>query len=174
MQATRKARCGARAYTRVVFAVAAVAGGVAVAAAAEEVNIYSYRQPQLIDPLLNRDPAEPCNENACGDGVLVFGAVVDDSPEFVFDCCARPGCGCGGIRINAFKDNSGAATFGRQIGIFYEDGAAGVTICSGAGWSSFSACASASLGRKCQLPIQGERSPTRNELIASSWRYHGK
>ena len=52
MQATRKARCGARAYARAAFAVAAVAGGVAVASAAEEVNIYSYRQPQLIDPLL--------------------------------------------------------------------------------------------------------------------------
>jgi iron(III) transport system substrate-binding protein len=52
MQATRKARCGARAYARVAVVVAAVAGSVAVAAAAEEVNIYSYRQPQLIDPLL--------------------------------------------------------------------------------------------------------------------------
>ena len=84
----------------------------------------------VIDPLLNRDPAEPCNENACGDGVLVFGAIINDNPEFVFDCCATPSCGCGGIRINAFKDNSGAATFGRQIGIFYEDGTPGVTICS--------------------------------------------
>jgi iron(III) transport system substrate-binding protein len=51
MQATPKARRGARASARVALALAAVAGGIA-AAAAEEVNIYSYRQPQLIDPLL--------------------------------------------------------------------------------------------------------------------------
>jgi hypothetical protein len=90
----------------------------------------------IIDPLLNRDPAEPCNQNACGDGVLVFGGIVDDSPEFVFDCCGTPSCGCGGIRVTALKgpDMGGgggaASTEPRQIGIFYEDGAAGVTILS--------------------------------------------
>ena len=51
MQATPKARRGARASVRVALAVAALAVG-AAAAAAEEVNVYSYRQPQLIDPLL--------------------------------------------------------------------------------------------------------------------------
>jgi iron(III) transport system substrate-binding protein len=51
MQATSKARRGARASVRVALALAALAGG-AAAGAAEEVNIYSYRQPQLIDPLL--------------------------------------------------------------------------------------------------------------------------
>jgi iron(III) transport system substrate-binding protein len=51
MQATPKARRGARASARVALALAALAGATAMAAA-EEVNIYSYRQPQLIDPLL--------------------------------------------------------------------------------------------------------------------------
>jgi iron(III) transport system substrate-binding protein len=51
MQATRTARRGARAVASVALALATLAGG-AAAAAAEEVNIYSYRQPQLIDPLL--------------------------------------------------------------------------------------------------------------------------
>jgi iron(III) transport system substrate-binding protein len=59
MQATPKARRGARAHARVAsrivpraaLCLAALAGSVA-AATAEEVNIYSYRQPQLIDPLL--------------------------------------------------------------------------------------------------------------------------
>jgi iron(III) transport system substrate-binding protein len=51
MQALRKARPGARAAARGALALAALAGG-AAAALAEEVNIYSYRQPQLIDPLL--------------------------------------------------------------------------------------------------------------------------
>jgi iron(III) transport system substrate-binding protein len=51
MQATPKERRGARAAVHVALALAALAGG-AAAGAAEEVNIYSYRQPQLIDPLL--------------------------------------------------------------------------------------------------------------------------
>ena len=51
MQATPKARRGVRASARVALALASLAGA-AGAAAAEEVNIYSYRQPQLIDPLL--------------------------------------------------------------------------------------------------------------------------
>jgi iron(III) transport system substrate-binding protein len=50
MQATLKARTGTRA-AGVALALAAIAGTVG-SAAAEEVNIYSYRQPQLIDPLL--------------------------------------------------------------------------------------------------------------------------
>jgi iron(III) transport system substrate-binding protein len=52
MQATRKARRGACASARVALAVAAIVCGAGAASAAEEVNIYSYRQPQLIDPLL--------------------------------------------------------------------------------------------------------------------------
>src|SRR5262245_56267304 len=51
MQPEGKARRGARTAARVALALAALAGG-AAAALAEEVNIYSYRQPQLIDPLL--------------------------------------------------------------------------------------------------------------------------
>jgi iron(III) transport system substrate-binding protein len=51
MQATSKARGHKRAAAGAALALAALAGGTA-AAAAEEVNIYSYRQPQLIDPLL--------------------------------------------------------------------------------------------------------------------------
>ena len=66
----------------------------------------------LVDPLLNRDPAEACNQNACGDGVLVFGAIVDDSPEFVFDCCATPGCGVG----NVWLDVTGNGNLGGQSG----------------------------------------------------------
>jgi iron(III) transport system substrate-binding protein len=51
MQPEGKARRGARAAARVALALAALAGG-AAATLAEEVNIYSYRQPQLIDPML--------------------------------------------------------------------------------------------------------------------------
>src|SRR5215510_6811831 len=51
MQPEGKARRGARTAARVALALAALAGG-AAAALAEEVNVYSYRQPQLIDPLL--------------------------------------------------------------------------------------------------------------------------
>jgi iron(III) transport system substrate-binding protein len=51
MQGPGKARGGPRAAARVALALAALAGA-AAAARAEEVNIYSYRQPQLIDPLL--------------------------------------------------------------------------------------------------------------------------
>jgi iron(III) transport system substrate-binding protein len=51
MQATRKARHRTRAVVRVALALVAVVGGIG-AVAAEEVNIYSYREPQLIDPLL--------------------------------------------------------------------------------------------------------------------------
>jgi iron(III) transport system substrate-binding protein len=51
MQATPKARRSAYACARAALAVAALAVG-AAAAKADEVNIYSYREPQLIDPLL--------------------------------------------------------------------------------------------------------------------------
>jgi iron(III) transport system substrate-binding protein len=51
MQGPGKARGGPRAAARVALVLAVLAGA-AAAARAEEVNIYSYRQPQLIDPLL--------------------------------------------------------------------------------------------------------------------------
>jgi iron(III) transport system substrate-binding protein len=51
MQATPKATGPRRTAAGAALVLAALAGG-AVAAVAEEVNIYSYRQPQLIDPLL--------------------------------------------------------------------------------------------------------------------------
>ena len=52
MQATSFARRGSRTVTQFALAVAAVAGLGSAALAQGEVNIYSYRQPQLIDPLL--------------------------------------------------------------------------------------------------------------------------
>jgi iron(III) transport system substrate-binding protein len=51
MQATGKAGRAARAAASVALALAALASG-STAALAESVNIYSYRQPQLINPLL--------------------------------------------------------------------------------------------------------------------------
>jgi iron(III) transport system substrate-binding protein len=51
MQATPKAR-GAHAAAGLALALAALAGLAPGALAQGEVNIYSYRQPQLIDPLL--------------------------------------------------------------------------------------------------------------------------
>lgn len=52
MMATCSARRGAHALTQYAFALAAVAGLASAAVAQGEVNIYSYRQPPLIDPLL--------------------------------------------------------------------------------------------------------------------------
>jgi iron(III) transport system substrate-binding protein len=51
MKATPSARRGTRAFANVALALAA-ATAVTSAALAQEVNIYSYREPQLIDPLL--------------------------------------------------------------------------------------------------------------------------
>ncbi len=79
---------------------------------------------------LNYNAAELPNQNADCSGNLIFGAIIDDDPEFVFSTCVAPSCGCGGIRVNALKADSGTSTEPRQIGIFYEDGAPGVTICS--------------------------------------------
>jgi iron(III) transport system substrate-binding protein len=50
MQATKRA--GARSLTRIAAALVAIASIGSVASAQGEVNIYSYREPQLIDPLL--------------------------------------------------------------------------------------------------------------------------
>ena len=55
----------------------------------------------LIDPTLNYEVGEPCNQNACGNGVLVFGAITDDDPDFEFNCCARPRCGIGTVLFDA-------------------------------------------------------------------------
>jgi iron(III) transport system substrate-binding protein len=52
MQATSFARRGSRTVTQFTLAVTAVAGLGSAALAQGEVNIYSYRQPPLIDPLL--------------------------------------------------------------------------------------------------------------------------
>ncbi len=59
-----------------------------------------------IDPALNYDANEPCNQNACSNGVLVFGAIIADNPEFVFDCCATPGCGVGNVQFDATAQGS--------------------------------------------------------------------
>jgi iron(III) transport system substrate-binding protein len=52
MQATSFARRGSRTVTQFALALTAVAGLGSAALAQGEVNIYSYRQPPLIDPLL--------------------------------------------------------------------------------------------------------------------------
>jgi iron(III) transport system substrate-binding protein len=52
MQATSFARRGSRTVTRFALALTAAAGLGSAALAQGEVNIYSYRQPPLIDPLL--------------------------------------------------------------------------------------------------------------------------
>ena len=52
MQATRFARRGTRAIVQFALAVTAVTGLASATLAQGEVNIYSYRQPPLIDPLL--------------------------------------------------------------------------------------------------------------------------
>jgi iron(III) transport system substrate-binding protein len=52
MQATAFARRGTRAFIRLAVALAAVLSLGPAAMAQGEVNVYSYRQPQLIDPLL--------------------------------------------------------------------------------------------------------------------------
>jgi hypothetical protein len=66
----------------------------------------------VIDPTLNYNPASPCNQNNCSEGVLVFGAIVDDDPEFVFDCCETPSCGVGTIWL----DVTGNSTLGGPSG----------------------------------------------------------
>ncbi len=53
-----------------------------------------------IDPALNYDASEPCNQNACSNGVLVFGAITADNPEFTFDCCANAGCSVGTVQLD--------------------------------------------------------------------------
>jgi iron(III) transport system substrate-binding protein len=52
MQALPATCRGARNLVRIAFALAAMGGAVTAASAQGEVNIYSYREPQLIDPLL--------------------------------------------------------------------------------------------------------------------------
>jgi Flp pilus assembly protein TadG len=40
-----------------------------------------------IDPTLNyAGPGQPCNQNTCNSGVLVFGAITSDNPDCEFDC----------------------------------------------------------------------------------------
>ena len=52
MQATRRARRGVRAAAGFAVTLAAIAGLAPAARAQGDVNVYSYREPQLIDPLL--------------------------------------------------------------------------------------------------------------------------
>lgn len=66
----------------------------------------------VVDPALNYNPASPCNQNNCSNGVLVFGAIVSDDPEFVFDCCEIPSCGIGTI----WFDVTGNSTLGGPQG----------------------------------------------------------
>ena len=70
---------------------------------------------------LNRDPGEACNENACNEGVLVFGAIIDDDPEFVFDCCTAPSCGFGSVCLDVTQNGNlgGQAGLDNQWGICY-------------------------------------------------------
>ena len=75
----------------------------------------------VIDPTLNRVPGGPCNENVCGNGVLVFGAVINDNPEFVFDCCATPSCGIGTILIDASGQGNLSTANNHEWGIRYLD-----------------------------------------------------
>jgi hypothetical protein len=67
----------------------------------------------VIDPTLNYNPASDCNQNECRNGVFVFGAIVDDDPEFVFDCCEIPSCGIGTIWL----DVTGNSTLGGPSGM---------------------------------------------------------
>lgn len=56
-----------------------------------------------IDPTLNYDAGESCNQNGCSGGVFVFGAITDDDPKLVFDCCTEPEpCNGGGGLVNTF------------------------------------------------------------------------
>ncbi|MCA8995611.1 MAG: hypothetical protein KDA80_01440 [Planctomycetaceae bacterium] len=72
-----------------------------------------------LDINLNRDGGEACNQNACGDGVLVFGAIVDDDPEFEFNCCDVPACGTGTIWLDASAQSSLAGS-NNEWGISYQ------------------------------------------------------
>ncbi len=47
----------------------------------------------VIDNTLNYDVANSGNQNETCDGLLVFGSIIDDSPEYVFDACETAGCG---------------------------------------------------------------------------------
>lgn len=69
---------------------------------------------------LNYDPAEQCNQNACNRGVLVFGAIVDDDPEFVFDCCETPSCLAGNVVLDATAQGSLQTGSNHEWGISFQ------------------------------------------------------
>lgn len=46
-----------------------------------------------IDATLNYNAMNGTNQNGNCTGVFVFGAITDDSPEYVFDSCSAAGCG---------------------------------------------------------------------------------
>jgi hypothetical protein len=59
-----------------------------------------------VDPSLNYDAGELCNQNACGGGVFVFGAIADQDPDFVFDCCQTPNCGAAIVQLDSTGQGS--------------------------------------------------------------------
>jgi hypothetical protein len=59
-----------------------------------------------IDPALNYDAGEACNQNACGGGVFVFGAITDENPDFTFDCCQTPNCGAAIVQLDSTGQGS--------------------------------------------------------------------
>lgn len=82
---------------------------------------------------LNQNGGNSPNQNNSNDGVLVFGAITNDTTEFVFNCCTAPQpCGAGSVLIDA----SGSGNLGNaqlnQWGIRYlfDPAVAGVTITS--------------------------------------------
>ncbi len=55
-----------------------------------------------LDPALNYSSGQACNQNACGSGVFVFGAVTGSTPKFTFNCCSIPqSCGVGTVLFDA-------------------------------------------------------------------------
>ena len=47
----------------------------------------------VIDPILNYNVLLGPNQNDTCAGSLIFGALIEDDPWFVFDSCVQPGCG---------------------------------------------------------------------------------
>ena len=66
-----------------------------------------------IDPTLNYAAVLNPNQNASCTGTLIFGAIVDDDPRFVFDSCQVPGCG---PPFNVAMDVTSQGNLGGQNG----------------------------------------------------------
>lgn len=56
----------------------------------------------IVDPAnpLNYNPAV-INDNDSCDGTMIFGAIIEDDPEFVFDSCVVPSCLAGNVVLDA-------------------------------------------------------------------------